>query len=411
MRSNPKKQSLLQAFTVVELLIVVVVIGIISTLILVAYNNVQVQAAQASLVSDLKNASTQLGATTASSANSGSTSLYPSDLSAITKSSTTNFEYTSTATSYCITATSNNPKVPQFYITQTGGVTQGACSGHYTYEDAPVSGGNQTNFTGYNGREPAACPSTGGSWIKVPGNTLYNKPNGFCVQQYPANNVSSVPTSQATGPRWTAITEPAAKTAAESLLANSHLFSEDEWMTIATNAAAQPANWSGGSVGNGTLPIGSASAAYGGASVVLSNGQRIYFDTGSTSYYASTEWTCYTGQNADTCGLAQQYQPQPAYGYYTDQANGITSFGNITNANGYYYGDPRYANPNLVPYVNASRNNGLGYFRSNYASGSSTVYTFERGAWTGANSSGIFNLNINTLQNYAHAIFGFRVAK
>lgn len=47
-------------FTIVELLIVIVVIGILAAITLVAYNGVQDRAATASLQSDLKQASSQL---------------------------------------------------------------------------------------------------------------------------------------------------------------------------------------------------------------------------------------------------------------------------------------------------------------------------------------------------------------
>ena len=393
-------------FTLVELLIVIVVIAILAAITIVAYNGISAKARIAVVQNDLSSASGQLEQYKTTTSTSEQ---YPPDLGTanLNASGGTTFQYSynSSANSYCLAAT-NSGYI--YNITSSNKAPAvGGCPGT---ETAPLAGGGSTAFSGYNAVEPSTCPTNGGSWIKVPGNSLYNKPNGFCVQQYAAVNVSGVATSQNTGNKWTAINQPAAATAAAAVDANTHLLTEDEWMTIATNAAAQPANWSGSAVGSGTLSTGSATSTHGGTSFVLSNGQTIYFDTGNSSYYAAYEWTCYTGPSAQSCGLAAQNQPIPNNAYYTDQFGTFTSYGAFATSGGYYYGDPRYANSALGSYVNSSRNAGLGYLRSSYASGSSTIYAFYRGAWTGANSSGLFTLYVNTLQTYAHAQYGFRAA-
>lgn len=400
--SRTNKQN---GFTLVELVIVIVIIAILAAIIIVSYNGISTRAKISVIQNDLSSASTQLEQSKTTSSNEQ----YPPDLNSanLGASGGTTFQYAYTAAnnSYCLSATNGGIS---YYITSTNkAATSGTCPGT---EAAPVASGGSTNFTGYSPLEPSTCPTNGGSWIKVPGNSLYNKPNGFCVQQYPAVNVSGVATSQNTGNKWTVITQPAAATAAAAVDTNTHLLTEDEWMTIATNAAAQPANWSGGAVGNGTLSVGSATATHGGASFVLSNGQTIYFDTGTASYYASNEWTCYTGPSAENCGLEAQFQPIPANAYYTDQFTNFTSYGSLKTSGSYYYGDPRYANSALGAYVNSSRNTGLGYLRSSYAAGGSNIFAFSRGSWTGASSSGLFTLYIFTLQNYQHAQYGFRAA-
>lgn len=264
----------------------------------------------------------------------------------------------------------------------------------------------------YSPVQPASCPSNGGNWVKVPGNTLYGLANGFCVQQYPASNVNGVATSQADSNRWTAVTRAAAQTAAQNIDDGTHLLTEYEWMTIAANAAMQPANWSGGNVGSGSLPTGSSASTRGTFSVVLSNGQRIYFDTGSSSYYASVEFTCYTGAGASSCGIAAQHQPSPASALHTDQfQSSIASYGALQTSGSYLYGDPRFANPGLASSISTARNTGLGYLRSSYAAGSAVTYNTTRGFWTGANTSGLFSLQFLTIDTYAHATYGFRAAK
>ncbi|MBC7564800.1 hypothetical protein H7100_01010 [Candidatus Saccharibacteria bacterium] len=248
---------------------------------------------------------------------------------------------------YTVTSTNRTPSpgVCPGHISSSGGIPAG-------YETAPLVAGGSTSFDGYKPIEPSSCPTNGGSWIKVPGNSLYNKPNGFCMQQYPTVNIAGVATSQNTGNKWTAINQPDATVAATAI------------------------------------------------------------DTGTGSYYASNEWTCYTGPSAENCGVAARNQPIPANSYYTDQFSIFNSYGAFaTNASSYYYGDPRYANSALGASVNSSRDKGLGFLRSSYASGSGTIFTFSRGSWTGVKSSGLFTLYIYTTQTYAHASYGFRAAK
>lgn len=413
-----KKHTAKHGFTIVELLIVIVIIAILATIIIIAYTGIQARAQTAVLQGDLTNDVQSLSQSRITSSNGQ----YPSDLASANLKAGNNvtYQYTYTAAddAYCLTATSGSIA---YMVSSSNSVpTNGVCPGQTApggsglpagYESAPLASGASSSFSGYSPIEPSTCPSAGGSWIKVPGNSLYNQTNGFCVQQYAAVNVSGVATSQNTGNKWTSITQPAAVTAAAAITSGSHLLSEYEWMTIAANAAAQPQNWGGGSVGSGSLPIGSSTATYGGVSLLLSNGQTIYFDTSALSYYASNEWTCYTGPSANNCGLAAGSQPVPANAFYTDQFNLFTSYGAFTtNGSGYYYGDPRYANSALGAYVNSSRNAGLGYLRSSYSSGSSTVFAFSRGNWIGATSSGIFTLYIYTTQTYAQATFGFRAA-
>jgi len=419
------KQKPQSGFTIVELLIVIVVIGILAAITIVAFNGVQQKAKIAVIQSDLSQASKTLSSYKVGTSTNDS---YPADLATAKLSSnsgtTYQYTYTSPTNSYCLTGTLSG----LIYMITSANTTPtaGACSGHIAdggsgsgptlpagYETAPVASGAQTStFDGYKPVQPATCPTTGGSWVKVPGNSLYGTDNGFCVQQYPARNVSGVATSSATGARWTAITQPVVKMSAETAATGSHLFSENEWMTMATNAAAQPQNWSGAAVGIGSLPTGSATAAYAGASIILSNGERIYFDTSQNTGYAGNEFTCYTGPSANNCGLAASSLPTPRNAFYTDQFTLFTSYGALTtNSAGRYYGDPRYATPALNAYINSSRNTGLGYMYSGYVAGDATVYAFIRGRWTAANSSGLFTLYNDAKQDFAHAAYGFRAAK
>ncbi len=112
------------AFTIVELLIVIVVIAILAAITVVAYNGITRQAAEASLKSDVRNASTKLGVANAEG-NSYPTPTLPTD---ITASEGNSFSYSSNGKDYCLTGTSSTAGVDSIYVSSvTGSFADGAC--------------------------------------------------------------------------------------------------------------------------------------------------------------------------------------------------------------------------------------------------------------------------------------------
>lgn len=115
-----------RGFTIVELLIVIVVIGILAAITIVAFNGVRARASEAALKSDLNGGSKQLAVY---NVENGS---YPANGNDLTKSEGTTFQYTYTAldNSYCLTATSTGT-AKSFFISSTSGiVAEGVCPGH-----------------------------------------------------------------------------------------------------------------------------------------------------------------------------------------------------------------------------------------------------------------------------------------
>jgi general secretion pathway protein G len=133
-RNQRKRQT---GFTIVELLIVIVVIGILAAITIVAYNGVQDRARVAAVSTDLNGAAKQIALYQVDAGG------YPAALSDLNSgqglkaSSGTSFQYTGTGTTYCVTATkgttsykvSNDAQVP----------TQGGCAGHGVGGVAPIT--------------------------------------------------------------------------------------------------------------------------------------------------------------------------------------------------------------------------------------------------------------------------------
>jgi prepilin-type N-terminal cleavage/methylation domain-containing protein len=119
------------AFTIVELLIVIVVIGILAAITIVAFNGVNQRAAVAGLQSELKSSGVSL-----ESYKVINNDTYPATLAAagISDSDAVTYEYTYTpeTNEYCITAYSVNFDVSTYYIdnTSSGVPLEGTCPGH-----------------------------------------------------------------------------------------------------------------------------------------------------------------------------------------------------------------------------------------------------------------------------------------
>ncbi len=151
------KKSVDSAFTIIELILVIVVIGILATLTIVAYNGVQQKAHQSAVLSDLDNSA----AIMAHEININGA--YPATVSAadggkgLPTNSGTTYQYTvnnsSTPPSFCLTGTNNN--IIYYINNNSDSPKQGVCP--VLYYDAgvassyPGSGTTWTDLSGISG--------------------------------------------------------------------------------------------------------------------------------------------------------------------------------------------------------------------------------------------------------------------
>lgn len=416
-----------RAFTIVELLVVIVVIGIIAAIVIVSYSGVREKANLATLQSDLKNASTQLEVSKTTSNDES----YPADQSSanLRASIGTTFAYTrSTTTSYCLAATNNG--VTYHINSDDKTLTPGACTPVVSCIDLP-------------------------GFILVPGSATYGT-SDFCVMAYEAKadtNNDGIGEVSALGSVWEheiypingiikAVSSPQGSpiniSRSEAILVSQdysrtltggncsgcHLITEAEWMTIAQNVLSNPNNWSGGVVGSGyvysghndaspwdtILPISNVNDPYDGTEdfegdsgntngmigdtqcrrLQLSNGEYIWDLAGNI-----WEWT----SHSQIGGI-----PDGTYGGWYTEWTSITDKGNLLI-------DPQPLSTNIVGSDGWNSINGIGVFYGN-DDNNLTLGLIRGGDYESVYTAGILSLLMDSPdQIFSGLQVGFRVAR
>lgn len=124
-----------------------------------------------------------------------------------------------------------------------------------------------------------------GTWIMIPGDPDYGT-SDFCVMKYEAKNNLGAPSSTATGSPWVNIDQQDAITECASLGKGFQLISNDQWMTITSNAASVASNWTGGLVGSGDLFKGHSDGDPNLACPADANDDNAYVETDCTGQNA-----------------------------------------------------------------------------------------------------------------------------
>lgn len=188
-----KKTPQQSGFTIVELLIVIVVIGILAAISIVAFNGVLRKANVATIESDLSNAVKTLKSAEVTNGT------FPNDSSSVRASSGVTYQYSVNTSAnpqtFCITATKGTLS---YYITQAGGkTTEGACPGHVANGGPPPNTFTTLTITprtgpGNRGWTGASMSADGTKMVAVAGS-------------------SNIYTSNDSGATWTAQTGSGAR--------------------------------------------------------------------------------------------------------------------------------------------------------------------------------------------------------
>jgi prepilin-type N-terminal cleavage/methylation domain-containing protein len=384
-------------FTIVELLVVIVVIGILAAITIVSYNGINQKAIASKLVSDLDNNSKILEIYKAEN------NSYPNTLDdnrcpsapvqdlvkCLVVGPDDTLRYTPSAEtlskSYSLVITSNN----------------------ISYRDTSSSSPEPT----------LTCPS---GFIVVPGSITYDT-DDFCVMKFEAKNINNVATSQALGSPWVSINQASAKTKGLAVCAGCHLISEAEWMTIVQNVLGVDSNWSGGAVGSGYIFNGHNDTDPLNSLVADNNDSNGYINTSNSSGSQRRTLTLSNGEIIwDFAGNVAEITS----GISGMAAGSLPGDGVSSNLDwsspGLIIPASLSVNPNPLVGLFSGKNwtaitNGLGnLFGNSAASGMSRAFV-RGGYWSNsslnAHKAGVAALRIDIQYNSSSTYIGFRVAK
>lgn len=388
-------------FTIIELLVVIVVIGILAAITIISYTGVSQRATAVSLQSDITNASNQL-------------KMYYVDNG--TYPITNNCNLPKSNINICLKSSAGNSLI--YY---PGSMTNSQTFG--------INTGNKSN-TRYNISNssvlvalPTTCPS---GFILVPGSTTYNT-SDFCIMKYEAKQVgaTNVPISQTAGLPWYNLTQASAVSYSQNVAGcvGCHLVTDAEWLTVAQNVMSVASNWSGGSVGSGSIYVGHSDYAPSGSlaassddvnggyfgetntggsqrrTLTLTNGQVIWDFAGNVSEWIGGQLTSggQPGISSDAgganVGVVKEWKNTTIPGSLSPSP--FPSFGNAA-ASGW------------------TSAQGVGDLVSNGNSALTTVYdrggSFVGGGWYGGHA-GIYALETFYSIGYICNTHGFRVAQ
>jgi len=331
-----------------------------------------------------------------------------------------------------------------------------SASRYYTYA---TNGKDWQLGTSYESRKFSGNPASIGSslaivpeeWISVPGNPSFGT-SAFQVMKYEAKCVNSFSQAPLTAPstgygtyanstlpcnssngRYVAstpsgspigsISHASAKTYCSAI--GAHLLTNEEWMTIARDAAAQDANWSSGITGTGYLYSGHNDNGPATALVAGSDADS-YLGTGQSG--TSNQRRILTLSNGsvvwDLAGNVSEHVMRDGLSDTLSVINPLPSCPGPGGPGGWKY--CQYGST-LSPYIDDYFSTPLATIGPsdsswNSAQGMGQVYTLGGGApggtifirggyWNNVATGGAFTLNLNGVQSTMAVNVGFRCAR
>jgi prepilin-type N-terminal cleavage/methylation domain-containing protein len=377
----------LSAFTIVELLVVIVVIAILATITIVSYTGITKQATTSSVQSNLKQLATTIDLDHAS------TGTYPATSAAI--NSGKGFPQTS-GIAYSYNSLDNNTN----YCASATSTTASGIAYHYTPKDGQIKSGDCGSLA-------LSCPS---GFISVPSSSTYGTSN-FCVMKYEAKNVAGVATSQAAGLPWDNISQTAAATTATAACSSCHLITEAEWMTIVQNVLGVASNWSGNAVGSGYIYSGHNDNSPANSLAASSDDSNGYYGTGNSSPSNQRRTLALSNGEViwDLAGNAWEWTSGTFSGVFPTPANVWTEWsnGSLVMNDLSVYSRPSYGVPAAVAWN--SLTNGIGQL--NTSSGTGARGLLRGGSFGDGASAGVSCLFLGIGPLYVATAVGFRVTE
>jgi prepilin-type N-terminal cleavage/methylation domain-containing protein len=401
-----RKPHTAHGFTIVELLVVIVVIGILAAITLVAYTGISSKATVASLRSDLSNSSTMLGMYYTDHGN------YPVSLDS------NNCPTGPTDASYCLKPSSGNS-----FTYQSDG-----SSSPQTYNLYVTNTSSATNYRITNASPILAtalvCPY---NFIVVPGSSTYGTSN-FCVMKYDASHSDATSTTQGTSTTpisapsvqpWASVPQTTAIADAPNVAncTGCHLITEAEYLTIAQNVLNNPINWSSGTVGSGYIYSGHNDNAPANALAADPSDSNGYAGTGNSASSGANQKRTLTLSNGEviwdmagnvwewTSGTTTGGQPgiTGEAGFAWKEWTAVTAAGTLSP-------NPNPATTGISGASTWTSSNGIGQL-SSYVSDASLRGFRRGGGWYNGGNVGVLTLDLNWAPSYTSPSFGFRVSR
>lgn len=394
---NARKKDKTSGFTIVELVISMVVIGILATIMFISYGGIIKKVAVENLKSDLLSATSKLAKFKATYG------VYPVTISCSVPDSKTNLCIKGTTSDTAFTYNVNTAASPDaFGLTASKG------------NDVDLS------YRTANGSEPIVCPA---GYIVVPGSKTYGT-SDFCVMKYEAKikdndegyqtyNNSFVPESRPTGTPWVNIRQVDAIEESKTACVGCHLISEAEWMTLAQNVLGIDSNWdddSGGhQVGVGYIYPGHSDNDPANA-LAISNENDGYSDTNQTSGKQRRTLTLSNGEVIwDMSGNVYEWTS----GQTTGVQPGVVGAGwslrewTAITADGTLPVDPSPKGTGIVGANLWTSSNRIGMIESSYDD-IALHGMIRSGTWESPSRAGVLCLNFNVSPTSKSIKIGFR---
>lgn len=418
----------INGFTIIEMVIVIVIIGILTVISVVSYNGIQAKARDTTVLADMDDideVQTQYGIKNSSLGKayySGNVADADIDFSP-NEGNVIDVVYN--GKDYCIRGYNPSGTKNSIYNAFKKGSSGDTCE---KLGPSIVSQGG--------------CPA---GFITVPGSVTYGTID-FCVMKYEAKNVGGKATSQAALLPWASISQTDAIAKSKEVCTGCHLITDAEWLTIAKDVVQVPSNWDHNVISEGYMYNGNNDNGGFDGNITMTGPFEAstddllgYINTGNSALeitrgpnwtYGKSQRRTYTLSNGQviwdfagncwewTSGKVTGGEPGGAVGDLGDNRPGYPGFGfrywsdiRSTGIQGSISPQPSPLDSGVIGINNWDlKGTGIGTVYS------SSIDTVERGVirgnyWDDGSDAGVFGLWLGDKPNAVMNSTGFRVAR